>query len=136
MSAAGALVATLFPLVVLFVVFRLVESARAVRWDATLRQIALTDAIHRDLGAVVAPTVTRGLFGRWRVRVAVPFEQPALVGRVLEIAHDTAARYATVGGRAWEFVLVAQAPAPTWRRYRCAFDGRPRLVPGTRALFS
>ncbi|MGH7893049.1 MAG: hypothetical protein ACREQL_00180, partial [Candidatus Binatia bacterium] len=64
------------------------------------------------LGAVVAPTVTRTLFGRWRVLVPVPFERPALVSRVLEIARDTVAPLAALGGNAWEVVLVPQQPPP------------------------
>ena len=34
---------------------------------ALARQIELTDAIHRELGAVAAPTVHPGARGSWRV---------------------------------------------------------------------
>jgi len=61
---------------------RRVERARA---EAVTRQIQLTDAIHRELGAVVAPFVTRGRRGRWRVSMAVPLDRPALVGAVLDV---------------------------------------------------
>jgi len=69
-------------------VLALVTLARRVergRTEAVTRQIQLTDAIHRELGAVVAPFVTRGRRGRWRVSMAVPLDRPALVGAVLDV---------------------------------------------------
>lgn len=59
-----------------------IERARAA---IVARQIALTDAIHRDLGPVVSPWVTRR-GGRWRVSVAVPFDRPVLVEAVVAVA--------------------------------------------------
>ena len=113
MSAAAAWLAALMPVVLLLVVFRVSARVSAGRTAAIERQIAMTDAIHRDLGAVVAPTVTRTLLGGWRVRVPVPFERSAVVARVLEIARDTVAPLAALGGDPWEIVLVEQArPAP------------------------
>lgn len=109
MSAVTAWLAAFVPLAILLAVFRLVERRRRIRMDAIERQIAMTDAIHREFGAVVAPTVTRTPLGGWRVLVPVPFERPAVVSRVLEIARDTVAPVATLGGRAWEIVLVPQA---------------------------
>ena len=79
------------------------QHARDVR---ARRQIAVTDAIHRELGAVVAPVVTRRLGRRWRLRIAVPFESPAIVGRVVAIGH--AAMFDTGIGQALELVLTAQ----------------------------
>lgn len=52
------------------------------------RQVMLTDAIHRELGAVVAPVVEKRMFGRWQVRFAVPVERPTVVGRIVAIADD------------------------------------------------
>ena len=55
------------------------------RRDAVIaRQIALTDAIHRVMGAVVAPVVRRGR-GGWVGVLAVPAGHPEL-GRMVEIA--------------------------------------------------
>lgn len=78
------------------------ERARDAR---IARQVAVTDAIHRELGAVVAPVVKRR-FGRDRVEIAVPFESPAIVGRVVAIAH--AAMLQTGASRG--IVLAAQEP--------------------------
>jgi hypothetical protein len=70
------------------------------------QQIAVTDAIHRELGAVVTPFVTRRPGGRWRVAVAVPFDSPAIVERVVAIAHAAMAR--SERARGVEIVLSAQ----------------------------
>lgn len=83
----AAVVVVLFPFTTVLALLLLVRRAEARRDEAVARQIRLTDAIHRDLGAVVAPVVTRGRRGRWRVSIAVPFERPALVGAVLDIVH-------------------------------------------------
>jgi hypothetical protein len=80
------------------------ERARDAR---IARQVAVTDAIHRELGAVVAPVVKRR-HGRDRVEIAVPFESPAIVGRVAAIAHRAMLR--TGGSRGIEIVLAAQEP--------------------------
>ena len=82
-----------------------IEPARDAR---IARQVAVTDAIHRELGAVVAPLVKRR-FGRdWRVEIAVPFESPAIVGCVVAIAHRAMLR-AGERGRL-ELALTAQEP--------------------------
>jgi hypothetical protein len=83
----------------------------AVRWQEraretrVARQVAVTDAIHRQLGAVVAPLVTRRLGPGWRVEIAVPLESPGLVGEVVAIARTT------LGPEMREVVLTAQEPA-------------------------
>jgi hypothetical protein len=58
------------------------------RRDAAIaRQVALTDAIASELGAVVAPVVKRPLWGPWLIEIAVPFSRPATTATVLSIAH-------------------------------------------------
>jgi hypothetical protein len=52
------------------------------------RQIALTDAIHWELGAAAAPEVRQGWLGGWTVSVSVPFQQEATVGAVVRITHE------------------------------------------------
>lgn len=75
----------LFPSGVVLTLLRLVDRLDRRRAEVVARQIELTDAIHRELGAVVAPRVTRRPRGRWRVSIAVPLDRPALVGRVLDV---------------------------------------------------
>jgi len=53
------------------------------------RQIELTDAIHREVGALVAPWVMRRPGGAWRVRIAVPFERPAVVEAIVAVVRRT-----------------------------------------------
>ncbi|MBI4636821.1 MAG: hypothetical protein HY727_10780 [Candidatus Rokubacteria bacterium] len=113
----AALVIVLTPVLSFVALLWTVSRRRRLRAEAVARQIAMTDAIHRELGAVVAPTVTRRLFGGWRVLVPVPFERTAVVSRVLAIARDTVAPPAALAGRGWEIVLVPQAAsAPRSRR--------------------
>ena len=67
------------------------------------RQIALTDALHARLGAVVAPVVR--LRNRvWQVSVAVPLDQPAVTAQVLATANEM------FGSVAYELRLRRQAP--------------------------
>ncbi len=74
----------LFPFATVVALLRLAARLERARAAVISRQIALTDAIHRDLGPVVSPWVTRR-GGRWRVSVAVPFDRPALVEAVLAV---------------------------------------------------
>jgi hypothetical protein len=62
-----------------------VARARSVR---VARQIALTEAIHRELGAVAAPEVQRGWTGGWTVSVRLPLQREGLVGAIGRITHD------------------------------------------------
>ncbi len=58
------------------------------RQEAIRRQIALTEAIDSQLGAIVAPVVKKPLWGPWQIQIAVPFARPATVGRILAVAHE------------------------------------------------
>jgi len=101
----------------------LIVGRRERRRDACVaRQVALTDAIHRQLGAIVAPVVTRRLGGGWRVAIAVPFESPGVVARVIDIVH---AAMVGVGPSEFDVVLTAQAAAG--RRIRGAGSRIGRL---------
>jgi len=75
----AVVVVTLFPLAVVLAPLLLAGRVARRRAAVIARQVELTEAIHRDLGAVVAPFVTRRPGGQWRVRIAVPFERPAVV---------------------------------------------------------
>lgn len=83
------------------------------------RQIALTDAIAHEVGAVVAPVVKKPLLGPWEVRMAVPFTRPTTVGTVLSIAHRVLSFAERRSGR-YQIVLTPQEEAPqragAWRR--------------------
>jgi hypothetical protein len=72
------------------------------------RQVAVTDAIHRELGAVVAPVMRRSR-GSWELRMAVPLERPNLVGSVLAVAHRALAHTASAARERVRIVLVPRA---------------------------
>ena len=76
--------------------------------DAVARQIAVTDAIHRELGPVVAPVMRRSGWRAWELRMAVPLERPNLVGPVLAVAHQALARYRPASRRV-RIVLVPRS---------------------------
>ena len=71
-----------------FVVALLVLSDRVQRrTQATIaRQIEVTDAIHAELGAVVAPVVRRRVGGPWQVRIPLELDNSETVTRVVRIA--------------------------------------------------
>jgi hypothetical protein len=52
------------------------------------RQIALTDAIHRELGAVAAPEVRRTWTGEWVVSVRLALSREHTVGTIARITGD------------------------------------------------
>lgn len=80
---------------VLFVVglFWLVAHIERAREAVMVRQVAVTDAIHRELGAVAAPVVRKRTWGPWQVQIAVDFGRPALVNAVLGVACESLARF-------------------------------------------
>ena len=64
---------------------RLIEGRRQAR---VFRQIVLTDAIHRELGAAAAPDVHRAWSGEWVVSVRVALSREDTVGPIARIAND------------------------------------------------
>src|SRR5262249_14178266 len=70
--------------VALLVLVARVERGRQARVD---QQIAVTDAIHRELGAGVAPSMTKPAWGPRRLVIPARLERPNVVAAVLAIAH-------------------------------------------------
>jgi hypothetical protein len=99
----GVLVASV-PLVVVFVLFAWASRRERLRRDLQACQVALTDRVHERLGAVAAPLVRRLRRG-WQVRMAVPFECPALTASLLAIVLETFASRAC-DRRTLEIVLT------------------------------
>jgi hypothetical protein len=102
MTAVAILVALAVPVGALVALLRLVDALERRRADVVARQIALTDAIHAELGPVVAPLVRRGRGGRLEVVLAMPAGQPHLA-RIVQLAQATL-------GVAAKIVLVAREP--------------------------
>lgn len=100
------------PFVAVAVLLALLNRRQRRRQEEVGRQIALTDAIHARVGAVVAPEVRRRE-GRWEVAIAAPLESPPLVAEVLAIVEQA---FAGSGAAPYEVVLRRQrAPAPRAR---------------------
>ena len=108
MTALGILVVAVVPVLAFAALLRLVDSVARARREVIARQVAVTDAIHGELGAIVAPTVTRRIWGPWQVRVAVPFEREEAVGRIVAIAHRTLSALGQASPGDLRIVLVPQ----------------------------
>lgn len=103
MIVLAGLVFAVLPLVAVLALLTIATRRERRSAEAAARQIAVTDAIHKELGAIVAPTVEARTWGPWRVTIPVPFERPELVATVLGITHRTVARH-----RPMEIVLTPQ----------------------------
>jgi hypothetical protein len=79
-------VASSLPLLVVGGLLALAEWTARRRQRVILRQVALTDAIHRELGAIVAPVVEKRLGGPWRAVMALPPSRFSAAARLAAIA--------------------------------------------------
>ena len=102
------------------------EDRRALARD---RQIALTDAIHWELGAAAAPTVTRRRGGGWRVSMAVPLERSDVVAAILRV---TACHFAAE--KAAERMEILLTPNASGVRPLAAQSQAPRHAATDRPL--
>src|SRR5688500_13120179 len=85
------------PVLVLVALLTLVTRVQRSRTRVIEQQIALTDAIHAELGAVAAPVVVKPIFGPWRVTLAVPFGRPALIEQLIVITSRVLASVSPAG---------------------------------------
>lgn len=88
-TLVGVLV-TVIPFTVVIGLLAWMDRRERTRREVTDRQIALTDVIHERVGAIASPVVRR-LRRRWQVRIAVPYERPDSVGRLLAIVLEAVA---------------------------------------------
>ena len=88
MLTVFAVIVALTPFAALLAALVWTNRRERLRGDVHARQVALTDSIHERLGAVAAPVVRRRRRG-WQVRVAVPFERPALTEALLAIVMES-----------------------------------------------
>ncbi len=86
----------------------LVDWSRKRRQTAIDRQITLTDALDSQLGAIVAPVVTKPLFGPWEIHVAVPVQHSAVVARILSVMDDRFAHMAGLKPSSYRIFLRAR----------------------------
>jgi hypothetical protein len=107
------LVVTLIPYAAIVAALWLARRAELRRQERHLDQVAVTDAIHQALGAVVAPVVETRPWGPWRVRIPVPADRPRLTCDVVGVAQDA---IATMAPRRFEIVLVPREQPAGARR--------------------
>jgi len=121
-STLSVLIA-LFPIALIAALLQLSTWRQRARLAAVSRQIAVTDAIHAVLGAVVSPVVRRRLWRGWQLTIPVPLDRPATVMQVVQVAYGAfGAAERTRPGR-FEIVLTPQErPVPRPRYALVAAD--------------
>jgi hypothetical protein len=92
MNALPGTAIAVTPFLLVIALLRLADSVSARREARLVRQIALTDAIHRELGAVAAPVVSRRPGGGWLVSMAVPLDRPGTTAAIVRITEHMFAR--------------------------------------------
>ena len=112
MTRLLAIAIAVTPLVGIVGALWLAKRAEARRDARYARQIALTDTIHRELGAVTAPTVTRRRRG-WLVDMMVPLDSPATVAAILSV---TERAFAPADDSGAEPLQITLRPAPRGSR--------------------
>lgn len=116
LSLLGFLIVVVMPVLFVAPLLWLANRLERKRHEVRARQAAVTDAIHRQLGAIVAPTVRKRPWGPWQILIAVPLGRPAVVGRVLSIAQAALAPIDGVRPERLQFVLVPQEEGPSHGR--------------------
>jgi hypothetical protein len=97
----------------------------AARWQRgreirVAQQIAVTEAIHRELGAVVAPSMAKRGWGPPRLVIPIPLEQPGLVAAVLAIAHRVVRGWDGAAARRLQIVVIQRPDRSEARMRRAA----------------
>lgn len=106
LTLLGVLTVVAMPFVLtagLLVLCGRLQDRRAAR---VARQVEVTDAIHRELGAVVAPSLTRGPRGGYRLVLPAPLEHPGVVAGALAIVGRVVRGWGADVARRVEIVVV------------------------------
>ena len=114
----------LLPFLAVWALLDLSRRIQRRREERVARQIALTDAIHRELGAVAAPEVTRSLTGTWTVSMRLPLHREGTVGVITRLTQDLFRRLDRQDPPRLRVVLIPQAAHP-WQRGRVVDSTRP-----------
>ena len=111
----------LIPFLAVWTLLRIVGAVERRRQQCVSRQIALTDAIHRELGAVAAPQVRRSWTGEWVVSMRLALSRESTVGTIARITGELFRR---LDGRAEPRLRVVLRPAD--ERVRRVLADSPR----------
>ena len=108
-----SLLVALSPIALLVAALRLATWRQRRQLAEIARQIAVTDAIHGALGAVVSPVVRRTFWGGWRLTIPVPLDRPEIVTPVVEAAYGAFSESERTRPGRFEIVLTQQErPVP------------------------
>ena len=107
-----AMVTMLLPFLAVAALLWLTGRIRERREAGIARQIALTDAIHRELGAAAAPEVQRRS-REWIVSVRVPLQREDTVAAITRITHDVFRRLDREDPPRLSLVLRPTEPRPS-----------------------
>lgn len=105
----------LIPFLAIWGLLRLARAVEQRRDDRVARQIALTDAIHRELGAAAAPNVRRTWSGEWVVSMRLALAREGTVGTITRITNDLFRRLDRQDPPRLRVVLIPQEPRPAGR---------------------
>jgi hypothetical protein len=105
----------LIPFLAIWGLLRFVGAVERRRDARVARQIALTDAIHRELGAVAAPNVRRSWSGEWVVSMRLALAREGTVGTITRITNDFFRRLDRQDPPRLRVVLLPQEPRPARR---------------------
>ncbi len=121
----GEIVVATMPFVAVGGALWLAERREHRREETVARQIALTDAVHRALGAVAAPQVTRRWDGTWIVRMPVPLDDE-LVGVLSRLTHGLFAQLDRTDSPRVDVLFTRPEVPPRRRPARPAAGSAPR----------
>ncbi len=121
----------LMPFLVVVALLRLADHAALRRQVRAARQIALTDAIHRELGAAAAPVVSQRLGGGWLVSMKVPLDRPGTTAALVRI---TERMFAPDGDTSRLRILLTPATARPAAAGTSIGSGQRRAASTARAL--
>ena len=105
----------LIPFLAIWGLLRLVRAVERRRDTCVARQIALTDAIHRELGAAAAPNVRRTWSGEWVVSMRLALAREGTVGTITRITSDLFRRLDRQDPPRLRVVLLPREPRPARR---------------------
>jgi hypothetical protein len=128
-STLAAFAFALLPFAAMIALLRVIDVVARRREVRVARQIALTDAIHAELGAVAAPVVRRRFGGGWLVRMAAPLERPGTTAALVRIAERQFAFDA--GTRRLRIVLAPAEARPPSASLSSMSASAPRPAPRT-----
>ena len=108
-----SLLVALSPVVMLVAALSLSSWRQRTRLAEIARQVAVTDAIHAVLGAVVSPVARRTWWGGWRVTIPVPLDRPDTVMQIVDAACGAFSVAERTSPTRFEIVLTPQErPVP------------------------